>query len=151
MFFMKVYEGSNYTTHCGIFSEWDDLKLKFEDSDSVSVLDLRTVSELSGQTLEDLPEAWSYSRLPLQGSTISEQDVDLFRREQRRHGKMLVLAENEARGCLLALVDLARKDRSEFGSDGLDGLGGLDSEQDLLTWLEAYLSRHKSTDEIGES
>lgn len=148
---MKAYKEPGYSTYCGTLSEWVELKAKFEDSESVSVLDLRTVLEIEDSGLEELPESWSYSRMVLLGETISEQDVDLFRREQRRHGKLLVLAENEARASLLALADKARKKRSQIEKDELENLEGIELEKNLVTWLEAYLSRHQTTDRIGRT
>ena len=148
---MKAYKETGYSTYCGTPSEWTELQTKFENSESVSVLDLRTVSELSEHDLGEMPENWTYSRMPLLGETISEQDVDLFRREQRRHGRLLVLSQKEAKGCLLALADKARKNRRALEPSELEELDGLSSEQTLVAWLEAYLVRHQTTDKIGET
>ncbi len=147
---MKVFQQDNYTTICGIPDEWEQMKAKFQDSDKVTVLDLRTATEAGGDTLEDLPEAWQYRAMPIQGGTISEQDVDVFRREQRRHGRMIALAANEARPCLLALADINRISRTPIPESELTALADLKTEQALLDWLKSYLERHQTTDQLGE-
>lgn len=147
---MKEFKQDKHLTVCGTVAEWKELKKKFEGDQKVSVFDLRTVNESGGEKLPDIPEGWNYQRLPLTGATISEQDVDVFRREQRRNGKLLVVAPNEARGGLLALADQCRVARSELSGSDVDSLSGAADEKELRTWLKDYLERHQTTDVVGQ-
>ena len=119
---MKVYKQPEYTTVCGTPSEWKELKKEFDLNEKVSVLDIRTAVEEEREKLEKSPdtETWLYRRLPIGGSTISEQDIDVFRREQRRHGRLIVISQNEARAALLVLTDLARLNRSALSDSDLN-------------------------------
>ena len=147
---MKDFKQDTYTTYCGSDDEWNDLKKKFKSEEKASVIDLRTVNESGGEKLADLPEEWNYQRIPLTGKTVSEQDMDVFRREQRRHGKLIVVAKTEARGGLLALADKCRRERSLLPDTEVALLSGAVEEKDLQEWLNRYLERHQTTDEVGE-
>ena len=146
---MNVYEQPNYTTVCGTPSEWKKLQQKFEGVDKVSVLDIRTATEEEESKLDAVPDTWLYRRLPIGERTISEQDVDVFRREQRRHGKLIVVSQNIARAALLVQTDLARIARTGLTDTDFSGLDGIDQEQGLRTWLDSYLERHQTV-AIGE-
>ena len=126
---MKVYKQPEYTTVCGTPSEWKELKKEFDLNEKVSVLDIRTAVEEEREKLEKSPdtETWLYRRLPIGGSTISEQDIDVFRREQRRHGRLIVISQNEARAALLVLTDLARLNRSALSDSDLNETDGLEA------------------------
>ena len=147
---MKDFKQDTYTTFCGTAEEWTDLKKKFDSDEKASVIDLRTVNESGGEKLADLPEVWNYQRIPLTGKTVSEQDVDVFRREQRRHGKLIVVAKTEARGGLLAMADNCRRERTLLPDTEVALLSGAVEEKDLQEWLNQYLTRHQTTDEVGE-
>lgn len=146
---MKVYEQPKYTTVCGTPSEWKQLKNKFDGEEKVSVLDIRTAHEEEQEKLDKTPDTWLHRRLPIGGSTISEQDIDVFRREQRRHGRLIVVTCNMARAGLLVLTDLARIGRRGFDEKDLRELDGLEDEAALKEWLDAYLDRHKTVT-LGE-
>lgn len=143
---MKVYKQPEYTTVCGTPSEWKELKKEFDLNEKVSVLDIRTAVEEEREKLEKSPdtETWLYRRLPIGGSTISEQDIDVFRREQRRHGRLIVISQNEARAALLVLTDLARLNRSALSDSDLNETDGLEDERALREWLDSYLERHQT-------
>ena len=147
---MKVFKEKSYTTRCGTPQEWDSLKKEWSSEEKVSVLDLRTATEAKEFQMEDVPEEWEYRRMAVIGSTISEQDVDVFRREQRRHGKLIVLATNDTRGSLLALADISRIKREAFPQDEVNKLDDLEGEKELQDWLKSYLDRHQTTEEMGE-
>lgn len=146
---MKTFEQDSYTTHCGSQTEWKELRKKFPTDEKVSVLDLRTAVMAAENELEKMPDGWLYRRLPVQASTVSEQDVDVFRREQRRNGKMIVVAESETPGALLAMADLARLARTGLDQDVLKKLDDLDDYRELKEWLDHYLERHATTEEVG--
>lgn len=141
---MKVYKQPDYTTVCGTPSEWKQLKKHFDGEGKVSVLDIRTAVEEEQEKLDKAPDTWVYRRLPIGGKTISEQDVDVFRREQRRHGKLIVVTQNMARSGLLVLTDLARIERKALDDGDLAQLDGLKEEKALREWLDSYLERHQT-------
>jgi hypothetical protein len=141
---MKVYEQPEYTTVCGTPSEWKKLKKEFDGEGKVSVLDIRTAVEEEQEKLDKAPDTWLYRRLPIGGATVSEQDVDVFRREQRRHGRLIVVTQNQARAGLLVLTDLARMARTPLPADDLKDLDGLKDEKVLREWLDEYLERHQT-------
>lgn len=147
---MRVFQEDSFKTVCGSPAEWDKMKKEFADAKRVSVLDLRPLSEIGKETIDDLPAGWKLDQHPISGKTISEQDVDVFRREQRRSGSMIAIGLSETRGSLLVLTDKARRTRSELDQSELDSLSNLAEEKELKSWLEAYLARHKTTDVIGE-
>lgn len=146
---MKVFERDNFKAVCGSATEWDSLKREFEGSGKVSILDLRTMKEAAGHALADLPEGWKVEPHPISGSTISEQDVDVFRREVRRHGRLIAVGTSETRGSLLMYTDQARIERVGLPRE-VDSLSEIAKESELKKWLDAYLARHKTTDTIGE-
>lgn len=147
---MQVYEEAKYTTYCGTPDEWEQLREKLKDVEKVSILDLRSGVETAGNEIEDIPEEWLFVNMPVTGLTVSEQDIDVFRREQRRHGTLVALATNETRGSLLALADKARLARTQLPKDELKKLNDTKKEKDLVDWLNSYLERHQTTDVIGE-
>lgn len=142
---MKVFQQPAYTTICGTPDEWPEMKKQFPAEAKVSVIDLRAATEMAGTPLEKMPDGWLFRALPVRGETVSEQDIDVFRREQRRHGKLVVVSSQEARGVLLVLTDLARLERTDLAEDDLKGLSGLEQEGLLREWLARYLERHRST------
>ncbi|MFA5505483.1 MAG: hypothetical protein WC314_03975 [Vulcanimicrobiota bacterium] len=141
---MKVYDQPDYTTVCGTPSEWKQLAKQFDGESKVSVLDIRTAFEEEQEKLDKAPDTWLYRRLPLSGGTISEQDVDVFRREQRRHGRLIVITQNQTRAGLMILADRARIDRTGLAASELAQFQELQEEKALQEWLEAYLERHRS-------
>jgi hypothetical protein len=146
---MKVFQQTHYTTLCGAPDEWEQLKDRFKAFDTVSIIDLRTANEQSDFEMGNLPEGWKRQWMPLRGNTVSEQDLDVFRREQRRHGRLIALATSETRGSLLALTDISRINRTTLPKDELSQLSDLKGEQELIDWLNAYLTRHQTTDQVG--
>jgi hypothetical protein len=147
---MKVYQDDNFKTVCGSARDWEKMKKEFKGANDVSILDLRTLKEIGGETIKDLPQGWRLSQHPISGQTVSEQDVDVFRREQRRNGKLIAVGLSETRGSLLVLTDKARRTRTSLNQDELDFLSRMSQESALRDWLEAYLERHRTTDTIGE-
>jgi hypothetical protein len=141
---MKVYEQPEYTTVCGTPSEWKQLNKRFDGEDKVSILDIRTAVEEEEEKLDKASDTWHYRRLPIGGATISEQDIDVFRREQRRHGKLIVISPNEARAGLLVHTDLARLNRTALEEKELKDLDGWKEEKVLKEWLDQYLDRHQT-------
>ena len=147
---MQVFEQKRYSTFCCTFKTWSDALKKLSADDKVSVLDIRTLNEMGKDELSDVPEGWTYRRYPITGSTVSEQDVDVFRREQRRFGKLVVISSNETRASLLVLTDLSRINRTLLPEDEVKKLDDLKQEQVMHDWLNQYLERHQSTDAVCE-
>lgn len=143
---MKTFENHGQTTHCGTLEEWKELLKRVPETEMASVLDLRTGFEIGENNLEETPKGWTVRRLPVTGATISEQDIDVFRRELYRHKHCLVVSPNDARGPLLALAGTARAERKELDTKSLKELKDLKKENDTLVWLETYLLRHKTTE-----
>ena len=148
---MRTFEQDNYTTYCGADTEWDKLKSRCSKDEKVSVMDLRTAGAAARVELADMPDGWLYRRMPVQASTVSEQDIDVFRREQRRSGKMLVVGSTECTGALLALTDISRLKRSLLPEGEISELGPLEEDEaNLKDWLNRYLERHATTETLGE-
>ena len=147
---MQVFEQKKYSTYCCTFQTWSDVLKTLSADDKVSVLDIRTLNELGKDELSDMPSGWTYRRYPITGSTVSEQDVDVFRREQRRFGKLVVVSSNETRASLLVLTDLARINRTLLPEAEVTKLEDLKQEQAMHDWLNQYLERHQTTDVVGE-
>ena len=143
---MKTFEGDGQSTHCGTLDEWKKLLDLVPEGENASVLDLRTGFEIGEDSLGETPKDWTVRRLPVSGATLSEQDVDVFRRELYRHKHCLVISPNDTRGPLLALAGTARAQRKDIDKNVLDGLQDLKQEKETLAWLESYLERHKSTE-----
>lgn len=142
---MKVFEQANYTTLCGTPSHWKEMREKFAEAEKVSVIDLRCALESREQPLDKMPDTWLHRQLSVRGNTVSEQDIDVIRREQRRYGRLILVAGNMARSVLLVLTDLARLDRTPLPERETRQLEGLEQELELFSWLNQYLERHQST------
>lgn len=144
---MTIFKQADYTTACGTPDEWSELKQVFAGADEVSILDIGGVLET--EKPDSVPDSWTYRRLPIRGNTISEQDMDVYRRELFRHGRLIVLSPNATRGQLVSLAARARTQRTLLPEDKLKELKELEAESELQEWLQAYLVRHQST-ELGE-
>lgn len=142
---MNSFSFGKVKTVCGLPDEWDQLARELDSEKPASVVDLRTVVELGEQTTPEVPETWDYRRLPVTGSTVSEQDMDVLRREQLRSTQTIVLAPNGARGPLMVLAGEARKARRDLNKDELKDVTDQNKEKDLRSWLDSYLERHKTT------
>lgn len=142
---MRVFQQANYTTLCGTPSHWNEMKDRFAGAEKVSVIDLRCALESREQPLDKMPDTWLHRQLSVRGTTVSEQDIDVIRREQRRFGRLILVAGNMARGVLLALTDLARLERTPLPESETKQLEGLEQELELFSWLNQYLDRHQTT------
>lgn len=142
---MNSFSFGERTTICGSPSEWKQLAGKLDAGQAASVVDLRTQNEYGKDTPPETPEGWLYRRLPVSGETVSEQDLDVLRREQLRNKQTIVLGPNEARGPLLVLTGEARKERRALTPAELDGIKERSKEKKLQAWLAQYLERHTST------
>lgn len=142
---MNSYSFGDIKTVCGLPEEWDDLAGVLDSDKAASVVDLRTGSEIGEASPPEVPEAWNYRRLPVSGDTVSEQDVDVLRREQLRSNQTVVLSPNGARGPLMVLAGEARKARRDLEKDELKDVKDQSKEKALRSWLDSYLERHKTT------
>lgn len=142
---MNSYSFGERTTVCGLPSEWKEIAGKLDKDKAASIVDLRTKLELGDDEAPEVGENWEYRRLPVSGTTISEQDLDVLRREQLRNTQTVVLSPNQARGPLMVLAGEARKQRRALSKDELSSLKDLSKEKKTQKWLDAYLERHETT------
>lgn len=139
---MKSYQFAEHIIHCGRSDQWDELIGAATRGPGLgTVVDLRTFIEIGEQEVPKPPEGWGYRRLPLTGATVSEQDLDVFRREFFRKPQTVVVGPNETRGSLLVAASLARLEKGgwkhEQGAQEQNG-----NEGELFEWLTMYLVRH---------
>jgi hypothetical protein len=139
---MKTYQFAERTIHCGHAGQWDQLIEACSAEQPGTVVDLRTFLEVGDQSVPKAPEGWGYRRLPLTGATVSEQDLDVFRREFYRKPQTVVIGPNATRAQLVVAASVARLEKG--GWDGAQRAEGEDryGEYQLLEWLTAYLVRH---------
>jgi hypothetical protein len=136
---MKTYQFAGHTILCGQAGEWESL-LRQGGDEAGTVIDLRTLSEIGDRLVPKAPEGWGYRRLPLTGQTISEQDLDVFRREFFRKPRTVVVGPTALRPSLLVEASLARLERSGWDYPKRAAENG--EEPELFGWLTAYLVRH---------
>jgi hypothetical protein len=137
---MKTFKFAERTVICGEALEWDQLLKACADDREGTVVDLRTFLELAEQVAPKPPEGWGYRRLPVTGATVSEQDLDVFRREFYRKPQTVVVGPNAARAELMVAASVARYQQG--GWNGQDLASSSQDEWELLEWLTAYLVRH---------
>lgn len=106
-----------------------------------TVVDLRTFLEAGEELSPKPPEGWGYRRLPLTGATITEQDLDVFRREFFRKAQTVVVAPNSARSELMIAASIARNEKGGWNASER-AEADLHGESRLLLWLTEYLVRH---------
>lgn len=141
---MKTIEFSGRPILCGKPSELNDMIASCSEEANVTIVDLRTVLERPDEEDIDAPDTWNVRRLPVRGQTISEQDLDVFRREFFRHPKTLVIGPNAARAELMLLASVARLEVRPIDQVELEQVEDKHEERDLLNWLEQYLERHQT-------
>ena len=138
---MKTYQFGERTILCGHAGQWEELVRAGNDAEMGTVIDLRTFLEIGEQQVPKPPEGWGYRRLPVTGATVSEQDLDVFRREFYRKPRTVVIGPNEDRGQLVVAASVARFEQKAWDhSKRAEGVG--EGERDLLNWLTSYLVRH---------
>ncbi len=135
---MKSFQFAERNVTCGTIDELDKLLEKAGTGTPGTIVDLRTFLEASDEHSPKPPEGWGYRRLPLTGATVTEQDLDVFRREFFRKAQTVVVAPTAARGELMIAASVARNQKG--GWDGLQRAEG--DESRLLLWLTEYLVRH---------
>jgi hypothetical protein len=138
---MQSFKFAERNIFCGEASQWQELLKASEGGGPATVIDLRTFLEIGDQPLPEPPEGWGYRRLPLTGATVSEQDLDVFRREFYRKPQTVVLGPNRSRAELLVAASVARHERGGFQAGQRAEQAGAE-EKALLHWLTAYLVRH---------
>ncbi len=141
---MKTFEFFGRPILCGKATDLNDMIAIFSTGETVSIVDLRTVLERPDEEDIDVPDTWNVRRLPVRGRTISEQDLDVFRREFFRHPKTLVIGPNAARAELMLLASVARAEVRPINEAELRDVEDKHEERDLLDWLTRYLKRHQS-------
>lgn len=138
---MKSYKFADRDIHCGDASQWEALLGLCERDTPGTVLDLRTFLEVGDQPVPKPPEGWGYRRLPLTGATVSEQDLDVFRREFYRKSQTVVIGPNGSRSRLMVAASVARLEKG--GWNGRQRAEeDVEGEHGLLEWLTSYLVRH---------
>lgn len=145
---MKSFQFSERTIICGQASEWDHLIQACSRDVPGTVIDLRTFLEIADTPAPKPPEGWGYRRLPLTGATVSEQDLDVFRREFFRKPQTVVVGPNESRASLLVSASVARLEKGGWNG-GQRACDNVEGEDDLLQWLTTYLGRHGFEDASG--
>lgn len=139
---MKSFQFAERNVTCGSIDELETLLDKAGKDTPGTVVDLRTFLEASDALSPKPPEGWGYRRLPLTGATITEQDLDVFRREFFRKGQTVVVAPNSTRAELMIAASVARNTKGGWeGRQRAEG-GDLQGESRLLLWLTEYLVRH---------
>jgi hypothetical protein len=138
---MKSYQFAEHTIFCGHAGQWEQLIGACVQDKLGTVVDLRTFLEIGDQLVPKAPEGWGYRRLPVTGATVSEQDLDVFRREFYRKPQTVVVGPNLTRAQLMVAASLARLEKGGFeGNKRAEG--DSEGEYQLLEWLTAYLVRH---------
>jgi hypothetical protein len=138
---MKSYQFAEHTIFCGHAGQWEQLIGACAQDKLGTVVDLRTFLEIGDQLIPKAPEGWGYRRLPVTGATVSEQDLDVFRREFYRKPQTVVVGPNPTRAQLMVAASLARLEKGGFeGNKRAEG--DSEGEYQLLEWLTAYLVRH---------
>lgn len=138
---MKSFKFAERTILCGDAGQWDQLIEASSKDMEGTVIDLRTFLEIAQQPPAKPPEGWGYRRLPLTGATVSEQDLDVFRREFYRKPQTVVIGPNPVRAELMVAASVARQEKGGFnGLQRAEADSG--GELDLLEWLTSYLVRH---------
>lgn len=134
---MTTYAFADRPIHCGSAQDYDQL-LQANLELSGVLIDVRTQAEIGDLPLAKLPEGWIYCRIPITGQTISEQDMDVFRREFFRKQQTVVIDPGSKRSDLLVIASLARQKKEALPPSSIDST----KERDLFAWLQAYLARH---------
>ena len=138
---MKSFKFAERTILCGDAGQWDQLIEASSKDVEGTVIDLRTFLEIAHRPPAKPPEGWGYRRLPLTGATVSEQDLDVFRREFYRKPQTVVVGPNPVRAELMVAASVARQEKGGFnGRQRAEADSG--GELDLLEWLTSYLVRH---------
>lgn len=137
---MSCYQFAGHPVLYGDASQLEALLEKADGDHLGTVIDLRTFLEIGEQTTPKPPEGWGYRRLPLTGTTISEQDLDVFRREILRRPQTVVIGPNLSRGEFLLSASLARHEKTPWEPQVQQSAQG--EEAELQQWLTSYLVRH---------
>lgn len=139
---MKTFQFADRTLLVGEASQLDQLLASVAKDTPATLIDLRTFTELADQTPPRSPEGWGYRRLPITGGTVSEQDLDILRREFFRRSHTVLVGPNESRAPLLVAAALARLEKGGWNGAARAELEADHPEQELERWLTAYLVRH---------
>lgn len=139
---MKTFQFVDRTLIVGDVSQWDQLMGAVAKDVPATVVDLRTFVEAGEEAPPRSPEGWGYRRLPITGATVSEQDLDVLRREFFRRTHTIVMGPNSSRPRLLVAAALSRLDQGGWKGGARAEADPSHGENALQDWLTAYLSRH---------
>lgn len=136
---MKTFQFADRTLIVGEASQWDQLLAAVSKDTPATVVDLRTFLEVGEQPAPRSPEGWGYRRLPITGATVSEQDLDVLRREFFRRSHTVVIGPNASRSRLLAAAALSRLEQGGWNGGARAEAEANHGENDLQNWLTDYL------------
>lgn len=139
---MKTYQFGEHTLHCGGTDQWDKLVAAAKSVESATIVDLRTSAEIGDREVPKPRDGWGYRHLPVTGATLSEQDIDVFRREFSRRAATIIVGPTDVRAQLMVLASLARVAKRPIQDQELAEVTDFQQESALLDWLRAYLERH---------
>lgn len=136
---MKTYQFADRKIFCAEAGLWAEVGDKISGK-AGTLIDLRTLSEIGDAPQPELPPDWSYLRQPLTGATISEQDMDVIRREFYRKPLTALVGPTIERASLIVTASITRREKSswDYEEQGKTNC----SEPELLQWLASYLERH---------
>lgn len=139
---MKTFQFVDRTLIVGDVSQWDQLLGAVAKDIPATVVDLRTFVEASDEAPPRSPEGWGYRRLPITGATVSEQDLDVLRREFFRRTHTVVVGPNSSRSRLLVAAALSRLEQGGWQGGARAEADPKHGESALQNWLSSYLARH---------
>ncbi len=139
---MKTYQFADRTIVAGEASQLEQLIAAVAADTPATIIDLRTFLEAGEDSTPRTPEGWGYRRLPITGSTVSEQDIDVLRREFFRKPQSVVIGPNSSRASLLITASLSRHEQKGWENAKDVEVDSNHGESHLQEWLDAYLARH---------
>lgn len=142
---MKTYQFADRTIIAGEASQLEQLVSSASSESPATLIDLRTFLEAGENETPRTPEGWGYRRLPITGATVSEQDLDVLRREFFRKPQSVVLGPNASRAHLLIAASLSRHEQGGWEAGKRAEVDPNHGEDQLKDWLDAYLTRHGVT------
>ncbi len=139
---MKTFQFADRILIVGEAAQWDQLLTAVTKDTPATVVDLRTFVEVGEQPVPRTPEGWGYRRLPITGATVSEQDLDVLRREFFRRPQTVIVGPNASRSRLLAAAALSRLEQGGWNGGDRAEVETSHGEDQLRSWLTDYLVRH---------
>ena len=139
---MKTYQFADRNIIAGDASQLEQLVSAASSDSPATIIDLRTFLEAGEDETPRTPDGWGYRRLPITGSTVSEQDLDVLRREFFRKPQSIVLGPNSSRARLVITASLSRQEQGGWDAGKRAEVEASHGEDALKTWLDGYLARH---------